>query len=310
MSLHPGEITVDAVPLPLGCGDLCPCRKPALDPDGWRWVYSANVRCRLTETSANVFVYVYETWGGGILTLLLSIFPGVDLLGAAFEEEWPEACVVRGPDPIFGGDIRTFHPPAGAFSGVFGGPPCQMFSGLGNLARARGVVHENLIPEFERVVFEASPAWFLMENVEAAPVPSVPGYVVNAFVVNNRDFGGDQNRERRFSFGSVAGVRIDGRVCSEALAAPRPRAFRGAVTSAHAGHRKTHSSKVTGGKIERYTPAEAAELQGLPADFLAKAPFTQAGRLKAIANGVPLPLGRAIARAVRAALDAREEATA
>ena len=60
--------------------------------------------------------------------LILSIFPGIDLLGRAFEEVWPEACIVRGPDLLWGGDIRTFHPPAGVFDGIIGGPPCQVHS--------------------------------------------------------------------------------------------------------------------------------------------------------------------------------------
>lgn len=89
------------------------------------------------------------------------------------------------------------------------------------------------------------------------------------------------------------------------IASPRPKTFKGAVTSAHGGHRRVHASTETGGKIETYAPDEAAELQGLPRDFLSKAPFTQAGRLKAIANGVPLPMGRAIARAVKASLESR-----
>ena len=41
-------------------------------------------------------------------TLILSIFPGIDLLGHAFEEVG--FCVVRGPDLITGGDIRRFKP--------------------------------------------------------------------------------------------------------------------------------------------------------------------------------------------------------
>jgi len=49
----------------------------------------------------------------------------------------------------------------------------------------------------------------------------------------------------------------------------------------------------------RYKLADACRLQGLPEDFLADAPFTADGKLKAIANGVPLPMGRAIARAIR-----------
>jgi hypothetical protein len=51
--------------------------------------------------------------------LVLSIFPGIDGLGRAFEELG--YCVVRGPDVLWGGDVRRFHPPAGVFAGVIGG---------------------------------------------------------------------------------------------------------------------------------------------------------------------------------------------
>jgi hypothetical protein len=42
-------------------------------------------------------------------------------------------------------------------------------------------------------------------------------------------------------------------------------------------------------------------LQGLPADFLDHCPFTAEGKLKAVANGVPISMGRVIAAAVKAA---------
>lgn len=42
-------------------------------------------------------------------------------------------------------------------------------------------------------------------------------------------------------------------------------------------------------------------LQGLPEDLLDDAPFTAKAARKMVANGVPLPLGRAVARAVRMA---------
>jgi DNA (cytosine-5)-methyltransferase 1 len=180
---------------------------------------------------------------------------------------------------------------------VIGGPPCQKFSGLANLARARGVEFQNLIPEFERCVREAQPDWFLMENVQAAPAPVVEGYVVHGQVLNNRwcgeGFGGEQNRVRRFSFGTRTGARLP-----LAVAALEPLAWAHAVTAAHAGDRRVRSK----GKIARYAVPEAARLQGLPADFLEDAPFTQQGKLKVIANGVPLPMGRAIARGVRRAM--------
>src|SRR5438552_3935700 len=102
--------------------------------------------------------------------LVLSLFPGIGLLDMAFEQEG--FCVVRGPDLLWGGDVRRFHPPAGKFDGVIGGPPCQLFSGLNNLARSQGTEFQNLIPDFSRVVEEAAPLWFLMENVPGAPNPA------------------------------------------------------------------------------------------------------------------------------------------
>jgi hypothetical protein len=42
--------------------------------------------------------------------------------------------------------------------------------------------------------------------------------------------------------------------------------------------------------------------QGLPLDFLDDCPLTLEGKRHAIGNGVPLAMGRAVARAVRVAL--------
>ena len=50
------------------------------------------------------------------------------------------------------------------------------------------------------------------------------------------------------------------------------------------------------------------ELQGLPADFLSDAPFTISGKYLAVGNGVPLPMGRAVAKAVKTALQSKEAA--
>lgn len=87
------------------------------------------------------------------MTLVLSLFPGIGLLDMAFEEEG--FCVVRGPDLLWGGDVKRFHPPAGRFDGVIGGPPCKAFSRLVHIVRAvhgPQAVAPNLIPEYERVV--------------------------------------------------------------------------------------------------------------------------------------------------------------
>lgn len=107
------------------------------------------------------------------MNLVLSLFPGIGLLDMAFEEEG--FCVVRGPDLLWGGDIRRFHPPAGRFDGVIGGPPCQAFSPIGNVNRARwgaDSVMPDLIPEFVRVLGEAVPSWWVMENSPHAYGPT------------------------------------------------------------------------------------------------------------------------------------------
>ncbi len=114
---------------------------------------------------------------------VLSLFPGIDVLGLGFEYEG--FVVVRGPDPIWGSlhDVRRFHPPEGVFEGVIGGPPCQPFSTLGKYARSQV---DDLVGEFARVVAEAAPLWFLMENVPGAPSPRVEGYAIHAFNLNLR----------------------------------------------------------------------------------------------------------------------------
>jgi DNA (cytosine-5)-methyltransferase 1 len=258
--------------------------------------------------------------------LVLSLFPGIGLLDRAFEQEG--FCVVRGPDVIWGGDIRTFHPPAGVFAGVIGGPPCQSFSPLANMGRAQGrqPVFGNLIPEYERCVSECEPQWYIMENVRDAPEPCVDGYSQHGQLLNNRWLGEEQNRLRRITFGIRGfGARLDIETCAlePAMYAPavtstdgggtipmRPptvtsnvggiaRSRRqwkpGTVTAAHQGHGKGPP------RMWRYSLEQACELQGVPPGHLDHSPFTAAGKLKAIANGVPLAMGLAIARAVRAA---------
>lgn len=257
----------------------------------------------------------WRRWGKGdeqVNTLVLSLFPGIGLFDMAFELEG--FCVVRGPDLLWGGDIRRFHPPAGKFDGVIGGPPCQPFSQLVHMIRHNGYEprHENLIPEFERVVSEARPTWFLMEEVPAAPIPKVEGYLVRNYIVNNRWVGGTQERKRRITFGSyLAGI---GELPIEWVAlepaewdfAVTGDARRRPVAMLAGGKRKsaTNSLNRGGGSLDLET---MCRLQGLPETFLADAPFTVSAKRQAIGNGVPLPMGRAIAKAVRALLAALGE---
>lgn len=229
--------------------------------------------------------------------LVLSLFPGIGLLDMAFEEEG--FTVVRGPDLLWGGDIHRFHPPAGRFDGVIGGPPCQAFSSANAKAR-KGLARlaPNLIPEFERCVAEARPRWALMENVRQAPPPDVAKMDMawaEEHLLNNRWCGGVQNRVRRFTFCSrdFTGIKVR----QEAL---EPAEKAGCVT-AHATRwdaaKKRSSSHRSWRGLRR-----ALDLQGLPPSFLDRAPFSVEGAWLVVGNGVPLPLGRAVARAVREAI--------
>ncbi len=247
--------------------------------------------------------------------LVLSLFPGIGLLDMAFEEEG--FTVVRGPDLLWGGDIKRFHPPAGRFDGVIGGPPCQLFSQMRHIQPLAGQKHGNLIPEFERVVAAAAPTWFVMENVRDAPIPAVPGYSIHAQLVKDCWVGGDTMRVRRFSFGTPDGLRLG--IEQLALHTPEPEvaALAGggdrSVPVAIGGSGKVKATKQYGNSGPRTALGRGGSSvdgfafklrqQGLPADFLRDAPFTASEKSHAVGNGVPLPMGRAVARAVKRALD-------
>ena len=239
--------------------------------------------------------------------LVLSLFPGIGLLDMAFEEEG--FCVVRGPDLLWGGDVCRFHPPAKKFDGVIGGPPCQRFSSLSNINRVKygeDSLAPNLIPEFERIVHQARPLWFLMENVPRAPQPQIEGYCVNPIVLNNRWFGEEQARVRRFTFGAWWPVAQRFRVdWSEYPVLMNPK-HEPAVCATSGGRRRSprrdRRGQLQSAPLLNRTRADLARLQGLPDDFLADAPFTEREKMRVIGNGVPLAMGRAVARAVKNAL--------
>lgn len=201
--------------------------------------------------------------------LILSIFPGIGLLDRAFEESG--FCVVRGPDILWGGDVRNFHPPAGHFWGVIGGPPCQDFSSL-RRDEPTGYGLE-MLEEYTRVVTEAAPEWWLMENVSRVPDVTVPGYVTQRLDINLAWYC-DSTRLRHVQFGSKSAhlLNVTRRPVTESLPgaalASDDRPFR-----------------------------ELCRLQGLPEDFDLP-PFLASEKKKAVGNGVPLPMGRALAAAI------------
>lgn len=280
--------------------------------------------------------------------LVLSIFPGIDLLGMAFEEEG--FTVVRGPDLLWGGDIRRFHPPAGRFDGVIGGPPCPDFSPLRYLIAAHGYQskHGNLIPEFERCVAEAGPGWSLMEEGPLAPDAVIDGYASHGFHLSPTWLGEEQSRKRKFCFSVRGAEAVDLRQWIE-YAVFQPMRTEGAVYSTLVNNDPARKGRVVqpavlhhadpypvaiggSGKPKIKQPPvlttgaptvyedgrvkkrpyrsfeESLRLQGLPPDFLKDAPFTMGGKRMVIGNGVPLQMGRAIAKAVKRAIADKEDA--
>jgi DNA (cytosine-5)-methyltransferase 1 len=226
----------------------------------------------------------------------LSLFPGIGLLDQAFEEVG--FTIVRGPDSLWGGDIRGFHVGQGKFDFVIGGPPCQAHSRYACLNRKIGNrVAEDLIPEFERVVLEAMPDCFVMENVPDVPDLEIEGYKTDRVILDNRWLGEKQSRRRVFQFGSRYGRKLQ--VMDFSLEHPErePTCLASEGGSGRITYRDGRSF---------YNPRrsfkEVCRLQGLPENFLNDAPFTSAEKYRVVGNGVPLPMGRAIARAVAYAM--------
>jgi len=213
--------------------------------------------------------------------LVLSLFPGIDLLGRGFEAAgW---CVVRGPDIINGSDVRDFRALPNRFEGVIGGPPCQDFS------RARRAPPTGtgltMLAEYRRIVEEAAPMWWLMENVPGVPDMVIPGYSHLRMDLNAREFGANQNRHRHFQFGHAAGWVP---VVTRRQAVPPSQSQPCCLAS-------------EGTKKSRRNWQDFCELQGLPRTFELPG-MTLEARYRAVGNGVHLAVAEGLARAIAAAV--------
>lgn len=208
--------------------------------------------------------------------LLLSIFPGIDLFGRAFEAQG--YCVLRGPDPLWGGAIEDFTPPADVFEGVIGGSPCQDFSRARRSPPTGNGVR--LLRQFLRVVNVARPEWFILENVPGCPDVALEGYTMQRFFANARSSGSLQHRHRRFQFGDRSGALI----CFERICFPAAPVHR--------------TCMATEGKVKsRRSWGDFCELQGLPRTFVLPG-LSREAAYRAVGNGVNLEMGRDIAIAI------------
>lgn len=204
------------------------------------------------------------------MELVLSLFPGIGLLDKGFESEG--FCVVRGPDLIFGGDIRSFNVPSDKFSGVIGGPPCQDFS----KARRSEPTGEGMemINHYIRIVEQAEPLWWLAENVPEVPDIKIHGYSWQRLDLNARDFGSKQRRKRHIQFGSNDETALN--------------IERNPLNGGHPTVLANSEQPIS----------EKARLQGLPPDFNIPS-FTKSALSQAIGNGVPFEMAKALAIAVK-----------
>jgi DNA (cytosine-5)-methyltransferase 1 len=224
--------------------------------------------------------------------LVLSLFPGIGLLDRAFEEQG--FCVVRGPDILWGGDVKNFHPPANIFDGIIGGPPCQKFSTASEIA---GTKKEDLIPEYVRIIREAAPRWLVMENVrQVIGHPDIPA---DWSVTTLRDFdcGGFTNRVRAFwtwPFMMLVPSRAHGDASHSVMA-----------TTFKRGRSSSQYVKDKGFLPGDLPIDEYARLQGADdiGQRLKEHRSSKAFAVHVLGNGVPLAMGRAVASAVKSAIE-------
>lgn len=211
--------------------------------------------------------------------LVLSHFPGIDLLGSGFEAHG--FCVVRGPEKILGGDIRNFKSVPGFFTGIIGGSPCPDFS----RARRTPPTGEGLelLGHYCRNVSESDVDWFLLENVPGVPTVVIQGYHVQRFELSPLHLGFDQSRPRHFQFGSKAGWILN------------------IKRSKFKGVAQPCLTASEGNKKGKRTFAEFCQLQGLPDNFDIP-DLHKIAKYRAVGNGVHLGVASEVARAVKEVL--------
>lgn len=216
--------------------------------------------------------------------LVLSLFPGVGLLDRAFSSA--DFVIVRGPDLIHDGDIREFRGIKGRFNGVVAGPPCQGFS-VANTFRTDAdhwsvQNSREMLQHTCRIIVECRPEWFLIENVPTVPDVRIDGYTVQRIPISDQECGGSQLRCRHVQFGSVHGHQI------------RP----ARVNDCTRNRKKGRPATAVTTKTEKWKDfPDVCRRQGLdkPLDLPG---WCRSAKVRAVGNGVPLRMGRALAAAV------------
>lgn len=216
----------------------------------------------------------------------LSGHHGVECIG--FSEIDRYACSIyrrHFPEHKNYGDATKLNPrDLPDFDLLVGGFPCQAFSIAGKRAGfmdARGT----LFFEIARVLEHKRPRYFLLENVEGLlsddnrktyvriiGVLSDLDYSISAQLLNSKDYGLPQNRERIFIAGRFGGergpevfpIREDGETNH------RERQLAKCLSGgAHSGglHSDMIGIRLKNTRIRRLTPTECCRLQGFPDDW-------------------------------------------
>lgn len=226
--------------------------------------------------------------------VVLSLFPGADLLGRAFEEQG--FTVVKGPDKIWNGDIREFKGVSGCFHGIIGGPPCTAHSqAIQSRGGSGASLDGNLIPEFTRVVKECKPKWWVMENVPEAPEPELDDLLYKE-VLEALHYGSRSRRKRRF----CSNLALEPKALPEEDWDPDPWPVITATEyKVSPGSNERVMRQRAGRKVGRkLTLKEMKDAMGVPSDWDFPC-LLQKYQYIVLGNGVPLPLGRAVAKAVK-----------
>lgn len=236
------------------------------------------------------------------MKLVLSLFSGIDLLGMAFQREG--FCVVSAGDIAFGRDIRDFRAPAGHFSGVILGSPCQAWS-----CARRGQVTElekeearSLIAEGARVILETQPDWWLWENVPSVPNIRIVDYTHQRFDLTHRECGGEMLRRRHFQFGRKLLIDRNGmgvewwNTTGSRLVIHRSITIPDGFTPAPVG--KQSLKKTWPDLCRMFDLLEGFDLKGL----------SRREKYLAVRNDVPIKMGMTIASAIRDLMEGKQVA--
>lgn len=216
------------------------------------------------------------------MQLVLSACTGAGLLDTAFKQEG--FCVVSAGDIIYNidGDIRNFKSVPNKFNGVIAGTRCQDFSKKNRKEIDKLNCYSfDMLQEFKRVVLESDCDWALLENVAETPDLHIEDYSYQRIDINQSWYE-PVNRLRHIQFYSKNGLYLH----FDRVTDPGKK-------------QKCDSAALAS---DNRTFKELLKLQGLPQtiDF---PDFSVRGKKKLIGNGVPLSIGRVLARSVKSVID-------